>query len=167
MVGSPAGSTLSLGERVEPADARRGLAFPPLLPPPGGLGTPDEFYLSPFPKGGRLTVVCQARDGLPAAGPGGVGLLLTQFRGGVSDVAVRKLVGGGVRLEQVTVAGPGYRFEGEPHQLFFADADGQFHEDRSRVAGNTLVWVQGDLTLRLESALSKDASIRLAELLRR
>lgn len=164
----PLGATLSLGERVDSADARRGLSFPPLLPPPSGLGAPDEFYLSPFPKGGRLTVVYQARDGLPAAGPGGVGLLLTQFRGGVADVAIRKLLGGGVRLEQVTVAGgPGYWFEGEPHQLFFADADGQFHEDRSRLAGNTLVWVQGDLTLRLESALSKDDSIRLAESLRR
>ena len=163
----PLGSTLSLGERVDLAAARRGLSFPPLLPP-GHLGTPDEFYLSPFPTGGRLTVVYRARDGLPTAGPGGEGLLLTQFRGGVADVAIRKVLGGGVRLEQVTVAGgPGYWFEGEPHQLFFADSDGQFHEDRSRLAGNTLVWVQGDLTLRLESALSRDASIRLAESLRR
>ena len=164
----PLGSTLSLGERVDVAQARRGLSFSPLLPPAGGLGTPDELYLSPFPKGGRLTVVYRARDGLPVAGPGGEGLLLTQFRGGVADVAIRKLLGGGVRMEQATVAGgPGYWFEGTPHQLFFADADGQFHEDRSRLAGNTLVWVQGDLTLRLESALSRDDSIRLAESLRR
>jgi hypothetical protein len=164
----PLGSTLSLGERLDSADARRGLSFLPLLPPPSGLGLPDEFYVSPFPKGGRLTVLYRARDGLPAAGPGGEGLLLTQFRGDVTDVAIRKLLGGGVRLEQVTVAGgPGYWFEGEPHQLFFADADGQFHEDRSRLAGNTLVWEQGDLTLRLESALSKADTIRLAESLRR
>lgn len=164
----PLGATLSFGERVGSADARRGLSFPPLLPPPGVFGTPDEFYLSPFPTGGRLTVVYRARDGLPVAAPGGEGLLLTQFRGGVSDVAIRKLLDGGVRLDQVTVSGgPGYWFGGEPHQLFFADADGQFFEDRSRLAGNTLVWLQGDLTLRLESALSKEDSIRLAESLRR
>lgn len=163
----PLGSTLSLGERVDLAEVQRRLSFPPLLPAPGGLGTPDESYLSPFPKGGRLTVVSRARDGLPAVGPGGEGLLLTQFPGGVNDVAVRKLADVGVRLEQATVAGgPGYWFEGAPHQLFFADADGQFHEDQSRLAGNTLVWVQGDLTLRLESALSKDDSIRFAESLR-
>jgi hypothetical protein len=163
----PLGSTLSVGERVDLAEARRGLSFLPLLPPPGGLGPPDEAYLSPFPKGGRLTVVYRARDGMPAVGPGGEGLLLTQFRGSVTDVAIRKLLDAGVRIQQVTVAGgPGYWFEGEPHQLFFADADGRFYEDRSRLAGNTLVWVQGDLTLRLESALSNDDSIRLSESLR-
>ncbi len=158
------GSGMSLGEPVPLAEARRRLTFTPLLPPASALGVPDAAYVSPFPSGGRLTVVYGARPGLPEAASTGEGLLLTEFRGEIDAAAVRKQLTAGGLLEEVTVAGGrGYWFGGTPHQLFFADAEGRFYEDSSRLAGNTLVWEQGDLTLRLESALSKEDSIRLAE----
>ena len=67
-------------------------------------------------------------------------------------------------VEEVSVRGQrGYWFEGSPHRLFFTDAQGHFVEDRCRLAGNTFVWEQDDITVRLESALSRDESVALAQ----
>jgi hypothetical protein len=53
--------------------------------------------------------------------------------------------------------------EGQPHTVLYRDSDGQVREERSRLAANTLLWEQSGLTLRLESSLSKDEAIRIAE----
>ncbi|MDQ4096754.1 MAG: hypothetical protein M3144_02645, partial [Actinomycetota bacterium] len=160
------GSGLALGEMTSLAEARRRVTFPVVLPPER-LGPPDEVYYSASPPGGRVTFLYRAAPGLPEASLTGAGLLLTQFRAEVDEAFTRKVIDLGVRVEEVTVAGGrGYWFEGAPHRLVFADENGQFYEDRSRLAGNTLVWERGDITLRLESALSKDAAIELAESLR-
>ena len=162
-----AGASLDLGERVALAEARTRAGFPLLLPPENQTGLPDEVYVSPTPAGGRVSLLWRGNERLARLPGSDVGLLLTQFRASVDDVLVRKLVHGGVRVAEVRVAGErGFWFEGEPHQLFFSDERGQFFADRSRLAGNTLVWERGDLTLRLESALSRDEAIGLAESLR-
>ena len=36
----------------------------------------------------------------------------------------------------------------------------------NRLAGNTLLWVRGDTTYRLETALGRDAALRLARSVR-
>jgi hypothetical protein len=70
-------------------------------------------------------------------------------------------------VEEVTVGGePGYWFSGEPHFFTYIDADGQFREERTRLAGNTLIWQRGDLTLRLEGQLPKEEAVRIAESMR-
>jgi hypothetical protein len=158
-----AGSGLALGEQTSLAEAKRRASFPVLLLPER-FGPPDEAYHSASPPGGRITLLYRATPELPEASITGAGLLLTQFRAQVDQAFARKVVGAGARVEEVAVAGGrGYWFEGAPHRLVFADENGQFFEDRSRLAGNTLVWERGDVTLRLESALSRDASIELAE----
>lgn len=162
----PAGDTLQLGRSVTLAEARVQAGFPLLVPAAAGtLGRPDAVYLDESVAGGAVSLVYRSRPGLPSAGPGGgVGVLVTQFRASVDAAALRKVVPPGTQLEEVSVRSHrGYWFEGSPHLLFFTDAQGQFVEDRSRLAGNTLIWEQGDITVRLEVALSRDEAVDLAE----
>jgi hypothetical protein len=44
----------------------------------------------------------------------------------------------------------------------FSDRDGVFHDSRARLAANTLVWQDGDVTLRLEGDLTKEEALRIA-----
>jgi hypothetical protein len=158
------GERFSLGEQVELAEARQRLPFDVLLPRTRRFGQPDEVYVANTPSGGRVSLVFSPRSGLPPAAESGVGLLVTEFRARIPDQVLRKVIGPDVHLEEVTVDGErGYWFEGAPHVLAFADERGRFFEDRSRLAGNTLIWERGLLTLRLESGLSKDRAIRIAE----
>lgn len=164
----PAGDTLQLGGSVTLAEARAQAGFPLLVPAAAGaLGRPDAVYLDESVAGGAVSLVYRSRPGFPSAGPSGVGVLLTQFRGFVDEAALRKVVPGGSQVEEVSVSGrKGYWFEGSSHLLFLTDAQGRFVEHRSRLAGNTLIWEQGDITVRLESALSRDEAVDLAEELR-
>jgi hypothetical protein len=157
-----AGASLSLGERVTLAEARRGVNFEVLLP--AARGTPDEVYISNTPNGGRISLLYRPRSGLPPAAGSGVGLLVTEFRAGINDQLLRKGSGAGVTLEDVTVAGErGFWIQGKPHQLIFADDRGHFFQDSARLAGNTLLWQRGSLTLRVESGLPKAEALRIAE----
>lgn len=164
----PAGDTLQLGRSVTLAESRAQAGFPLLVPAgDGALGRPDAVYLDESVAGGAVSLVYRPRPGFPSAGPSGVGVLLTQFRAFVEEAALRKVIPGGSHVEEVSVSGQkGYWFEGSPHLLLFTDAQGRFVEDRSRLAGNTLIWEQGDITVRLESALSRDKAVALAEDLR-
>lgn len=56
--------------------------------------------------------------------------------------------------------------EGEPHEVVITDRNGDFVHDSSRLAGNTLIWTDGDVTYRLESALDGHEAIDLASTLR-
>ena len=157
------GTKLSLGDRVGLAEARRQVAFDVLLPPRGRYGPPDEVYVASAPPGGRVTLLYRSGPELPPATKNGVGLLLTEFRAEVDAGYINKIVLNGGELDEVTVDGePGYWFEGEPHVVGFADENGRFFDEASRLAGNTLIWERGPLTLRLESALSRAEAIRLA-----
>jgi hypothetical protein len=70
------------------------------------------------------------------------------------------------QVEEVEVAGsPGYWVEGE-HIVSYLDVRGEPMEERSRLAGNTLLWQVGEVTFRLESALSMEEAIRIAESMR-
>jgi hypothetical protein len=106
----------------------------------------------------------RASDALPAADVTGVGLLVTEFVADPDRAALRKSIAAGAAIEEVTVDGePGYWFAGEPHGVTFIDEHGELVEDASRLAGNTLVWEHGDLTLRIESALTRAQTVRIAE----
>jgi hypothetical protein len=159
------GGHLALGERVSLSAARRRIDFSLQLPRGDRFGGPDEVYLAHSPDGGRITLLYRARTGLPSAAQTGAGLLVTEFRGQLQTPGLRKVLRPGVRLEQVTVAGEaGYWFEGQLHELSLADAHGRFFADATRLAGNTLVWQHGVVTLRLEGQVPRDEAIRIAEL---
>ncbi len=160
----PVGTGLSLGAHVGLDEARRRLDFEPALPSRGDLGAPDAVYVGDVPTGGRVTLAYAPRSGLPVTGTTGVGLLLTEFHAAIPEAVIRKTLAAGTDVEPVSVDGePGYWFSGEPHVLTLADTHGRFFTDRARLAANTLLWQRGNVTYRLESALTRDEATRIAE----
>ena len=158
---------LGLGDRVTLEEARRRVDWPVLVPAAAGLGRPDAVYVNEaVPSGGRVDLVYRARPGLPPSPFTDVGLLITEFQGQPTPEFLKKVTAMGV-VEEVTVGGePGYWFSGEPHFFTYQDAAGTLREEQTRLAGNTLIWQRGDLTLRLEGELSRDEAIRIAESMR-
>ena len=119
-----------------------------------------------MPAGGRVDLVYRARPGLPASQFTDAGLLITEFQGRPTPEFLKKVAVMGV-VEEVTVGGePGYWFSGEPHFFTYVDAQGNLRDERTRLAGNTLIWQRGDLTLRLEGQLPREQAIRIAESMR-
>lgn len=57
---------------------------------------------------------------------------------------------------------PTYWLTGTPHLFWYTDATGAVTMERIRLAGNTLLWSQGGLVFRLESALPRAAALRIA-----
>ncbi len=160
----PIAERLGLGEPLSLEAARTRFGAP--IARPDGLGEPDEIYLREPPAGGMVSLVYRPRPGLPAAGSTGVGLLLSQFRGGLAPEFLGKGLGPGSRVEQVAVAGGAAGralwIEGQPHLFFFRDRAGQVRDESVRLAGSVLLWERGDLTLRLEGALGRDDALRVA-----
>jgi hypothetical protein len=158
---------LGLGERVTLEEARRRVGFPVLVPGVGGLREPSAVFVdAAVPGGGRIDLVYRSRPGLPASQLTDVGLLITEFRGQTTPEFIKKVTGMGL-VEQVTVGGqPGYWFTGEPHFFTYRDANGDFREEQTRLAGNTLIWQRGQLTLRLEAEIAKEEALRVARSMR-
>ncbi len=89
-------------------------------------------------------------------------LLLTQFRGDVMPY-VQKVVSQSSSVEPVEVRGRrGLWIEGGPHAVFFRARDGVFRSYPVEVEGNVLLWVDGDVTLRLEGRLPRAEALEIA-----
>jgi len=158
---------LGLGERATLEEARRRVGFPVLVPGAAGFRQPAAVFVNGnMPPGGRVDLVYRARPGLPASPFTDAGLLVTEFRGQPSPDFLKKVAVLGM-VEEVTVGGePGYWFSGEPHFFTYQDARGEVREERTRLAGNTLIWQRGDLTLRLEGEITKQEALAVAESMR-
>ena len=158
---------LGLGERVTLDEARRRVSFPVLVPTAAGFDRPDAVFVNgTVPAGGRVDLVYRARSGLPASPFTDAGLLITEFRGEPEPDFIKKVTGAGM-VKFVTIDGePGFFFSGEPHFFSYRDAAGQFREEKTRLAGSTLIWQRGDLTLRLEGELSLAEAMRIAKSMR-
>jgi hypothetical protein len=104
------------------------------------------------------------RVGFPVLVPGTGGL------GQPDAVFVSENVPMGGRVDLVWRARPGLPasafFSCEPHFFTYRDAAGNLRDEQTRLAGNTLIWQRGDLTLRLEGELSKEEAVRIAESMR-
>ena len=158
---------LGLGGRVTLEEARRRVGFPVLVPGVAGFRQPAAVFVNEnAPPGGRVDLVYRARPGLPASPFTDAGLLVTEFQGQPSPLFLKKVAVAGM-VEEVTVGGePGYWFSGEPHFFTYQDARGAVREERTRLAGNTLIWQRGDLTLRLEGEITKQEALAIAESMR-
>ncbi len=55
---------------------------------------------------------------------------------------------------------------GAPHLFAYMDGENLVRWDTLRLTGNVLLWNRGGLTLRLETALPKDAAARIAAMVR-
>jgi anti-sigma factor RsiW len=158
---------LGLGERVTLEEARRRVGFSVLVPGAAGFQQPAAVYVNEaVPAGGRVDLVYRARPGLSASPFTDVGLLVTEFRGQPTPEFLKKVAVLGM-VEEVRVGGePGYWFSGEPHFFTYRDAAGSLQDEQTRLAGNTLVWQRGELTLRIEGEISKQEALRIAESMR-
>lgn len=167
---APLGTNLRLGRRLSLAAARARAPFAILLPATPSLGVPDEVYLRTPPAGGAVTLAYRAHPGLPREATTGLGLLLTEFRGGIQGQTLfgKGLgPGPGAHLDIVDIeGGTGYWITGKPHSFWYTGTDGAYAPETLRLAGNTLLWQRGDVTLRLESNLSKEAALRVAASIR-
>jgi hypothetical protein len=156
----PPGSAIGLGLPSTLAELDTAIEFRPLLPAADRLGPPDAVYVS----GGRLSLVWAPRPDLPADLNAGVGLLVTEIPGSIHGDWIKKIISGGTRVQDVTVAGQrGFWIEGDPHFFMVVAPDGAPVTDSRRAVGDTLVWQTGGLTIRIESGLGRDATLALAE----
>jgi hypothetical protein len=163
------GRAYDLGEPV-PVEQALALAPAPLVP--DGLGPPAAAFAG-RPEGG-VTLVWAATDALPGldgSGTGGAtdgagsrrpGLIVTAFPA-TPEPVMTKGVGPGSRVQATTVEGrPGYWIAGAPHEVRVGDEPGA-PSDVVRLAGDTLLWTDGDTTYRLESALGREGAVAVAE----
>ena len=106
-----------------------------------------------------MALVYGDRPGFPADAKSGIGVLITEFRADIGPDSFEKLIQQGVRVEEVTVNGTtGYWVAGGNHYYFYRNADGE--------VGDTLIWEEDGLTLRIEGAPSLAAAQELAAALR-
>ena len=157
----PPGSTLGLGRQVTLAEATAQAPFPVAVPSDPTLGPPDTVWIDGV---GRVTLVWAAKPGLPSTNEPGIGLIVTELPGRIEPDYFQKLLNAQTTIEDVDVGGAaGYWISGDPHQFIYVDASGQPVFETRRLVGDTLAWSVGPVTYRLESALGRDESIRLAE----
>jgi hypothetical protein len=162
----PVGRNLFLGTRMSLEEARHRAAFPVFTPDGQGLG-PATVYWADNPVGGHVSLVYGQTPELPRSRFTRAGLLITEFRGKVNEDFIRKTGVPGTRLRSVTVNGsPGYWLAGMAHEIVFVDAKGHPYAESLRLAGNTLVWTRGEVTLRLECNCSKATALGIAESMR-
>jgi hypothetical protein len=73
------------------------------------------------------------------------------------------MLGQGTTIEDVTVNGhKGWWISGEPHEVFFADANGNFRGETLRLATNTLLIDDSGLVVRIEGDLTKTQALEMA-----
>jgi hypothetical protein len=162
---SQLGDLLHLGSGLSLSEARTRVTFP--ISVPADLGVPDQVYLRQPPPGGAVSLVYLPRPGLPEARSTGVGMLVTQFRGALAPDFFGKVIGPDTTVQPVTVDGAsGYWIAGSPHVLFYRDLQGQILTEDLRLADNTLIWERDGVTYRLESSLSRDQAIAIAQSMR-
>lgn len=136
---TPATERLELGRQISLERAPQWVLVPD--------DDPDSVHVD----GGRVSLLWGTRED--------VRLLLTEFRG---MAFIEKLVDLGADVETVRVDGkPGVWLE-EPHVVFFDDLRGRVRRDKGRLAGKTLLWQHGEVTLRLEGEFSKEEALRIA-----
>lgn len=151
------------GERTTLDAARKRVRFTPRIPTSADLGAPDDVFVETVGTTDRLTLVYRQRSGIPVSASAGVSALVVEARGTVDEALFAKATGPGTRVEPVTVnGGQGYWLEGAPHVFFYRDASGNIVNDTLRLAGNTLVWVQDGVTIRLEAQVTKERALQLA-----
>jgi hypothetical protein len=161
---APTVDNLALGERTTLAAAGRRTGLRPPLAT--ALGAPAGVHVATQPAGGRVSVVYRPRQNLPELAPG-VGALVIAFRGDRTREFVEKAAGPGTTLRRVSVGGaPGAFLAGEPHQIFFRDADGVVQPDTVRLAGNVLLWERDGIVLRLEAGVPLEEALRIARSVR-
>lgn len=139
-------SGLDLGQPIALEDAQRRVPYPIQLP--AKLGAPDAVFFLDTPLGGQI-VAAYAQ------------VVVFEFQG--TRAGLGKGLPPGASVEEVSVNGNrALWIAGDPHVVFFVDAQGRPQSETTRVAGNVLLWENGGLTLRLEGPLTRDEALGIA-----
>lgn len=120
---------------------------------PSALGPPDRVLLGP----GAAVVSMVWTDGDPAD-PGGP-VRLDQLAG-QPDYGVIKGYADDIEFTQVN--GQDAFWLRAPHPLGYLDPGGLAHREPSRIAGPTLIWLDGARTLRLEGIPTSARALQIA-----
>lgn len=132
---------------------------------PRELGNPDEVYLDNSVRGGMLSAVWYADDRLPPTNQPGIGAVLTQFAPRIGSPYFLKHIESSGQFTVVSVNGGDAGWVEGGHRLEIR-VPGRGDDDvlvANRLAANTLMWVDQDVTLRLETALPLADATRIAE----
>jgi hypothetical protein len=153
---------LDLGEPTTLDEARGLVSFTVATPNTPGLGRPDAVYVRHSRGLESVSLVYRPRATYPATADSDVGLLVSEYFGTATPY-FDKLVSGPEPMTRVTVDGrwPGLYFS-SPHYVLVRGPDGVVHEDRPRLTAATLVWVEGDVTYRLEAAVDLETALEVA-----
>ncbi|HET6918066.1 MAG TPA: hypothetical protein VFI46_01235 [Jiangellaceae bacterium] len=153
---------LDLGEPVTLDQAREQVSFPVSVPSDPDLGAPDAVYVRNERGLESVSLVYRPRPGFPAGADAQVGLLVSEYSG-TARPYFEKLINSGVSMTRVTVAArwPGLYFDA-PHEILVRSPDGIVHADRPRLVAPTLLWVQGDVTYRMEGNVDLERALAVA-----
>lgn len=159
--------TLGLGARVTLDEAKARAGYTVIVPTDPQLGAPDEVYLRAVPNSTAVSFLYRTRPGIAESSQAGVAAIVTEFGGATVDGQFfGKVVTPDTTVENVTVNGrSGFWIQGTPH-FFFYNSSGAVQQETLRLAGNTLIWLQGDLLVRLESQVDRATALRIAGSLR-
>ena len=142
---SPALAARFSGERISLREARARMDGALLLPRTPEVGKPEEIYtVGTASKEGVMLVY---KDGLPPLGDTGIHLVLTEVPGDLEPAYLTGRTTAGSKFDRVSVDGnPGY-----------------WRSAGNRLPGQTLLWEQGGVALRLEANVKKEQAIRIVE----
>lgn len=139
-----------LGRPMSLHAAERAVGFHILLPPYKCCGPGRVYVLDDS----MATVIVRARRNHRA--------LLSEFPS-LGPLSLKKLVLGQTRVEPAQVNGrEALWIEGGSHTLRYFDRRLGVQERTVHIHGTVLIWVRGDLTLRLEGKLTKDEALSFA-----
>ena len=142
---TPAQAPQFSGERISVREAQARMDGTLLLPRTPELGKPEEIYtVGTASKEGVMLVY---KYGLPPLGDTGIHLVLTEVPGDLEPAYLTGRTTAGSKFDRVSVDGnPGY-----------------WRSAGNRLPGQTLLWEQGGVALRLEANVKKEQAIRIAE----
>jgi hypothetical protein len=145
------------------ADAQRTAVFPVAVP--AALGPPDQVLVR-----GDHPAFVALRYGQPAGrpqpAPTGTGgrpgtIELDELAGTLSPYLDKYVATGGA--ERVTVGTATGLWIDSPHEVVYVDESGATRFESARLAGRTLIWQLGGVTLRLEGALTRGQALAIAQ----
>jgi hypothetical protein len=153
---TPLFSVLDLAGETTLVEAQQKAGFPIRLPTyPPDLGPPDRVFLQDL--GGPVAVLAW----LDPDQPDRVRLSLHQLGPGTFGQKFEPPV-----VRETTVHGERALWTEGPYLLQFQRGGQVLYETRRLVTGHVLVWVEDDITYRLETDLPMDEAVRVAESLR-
>ncbi len=134
--------------------------IPILVPGTDPPGLPDRVYVD----ADRVATVWAVSTELPAIVDTEIGLLHLQFPATLDEALLTKQVAQESDIGGLTVRGRfGIWIEDGPHVVTYLGPDGVERAETTRLAGNVLMWEEDGITHRIESSLSLEDTLAIAE----